>query len=114
MRHKLGPQASNRTRSLSARFKVWPVSQCAFGHLCGISEWQRTFLRERQAAIGLERWAWAVRWPVLGREASRAELGEAFRCLEACVKFPVRVFSWQGPDPSGPKAVYQNSEQKPS
>lgn len=67
-----------------------------------------------RTAIGLERWAWAVRWPMLGREASRAGLGEAFCCLDAYVKFPLQVFSWQDLEPSGPMAVYQNSEQKPS
>lgn len=58
-------------------------------------------------------------WPGemgLGCEVANARqrLGQAFCCLEACVKFPLQVFNWQGPEPSGPRAVYQNSEQKPS
>lgn len=49
VRLKLRSLASNRTWSLNAWFKVWPGSQCAFGRLYGINEWQRTFVRERQS-----------------------------------------------------------------
>lgn len=53
-RHKLRSQASNRARCLRARVKVRPVSWCAFGHLYGTNEWQRTFVRERQGS----HWPW--------------------------------------------------------